>query len=238
MKKNGSFIQLNDLVKTFNGSIESFKALDRVNLSVKKGEFIVICGKSGSGKSTLLNMISGIDHPTSGEIWIDRVPLQNLGNRQLAKWRGKNTGIVFQFFQLMPTLNVLENVLLPMEFVNTIPMRQQRRKASDLLEKVGVAQLAGKFPSTLSGGEKQRVAIARALANNPELIIADEPTGNLDTENTSVIHSLFNELADEGKTIVYVTHEAVMNLHYSRQITMSDGKVAEVRINQNSRRTK
>jgi len=179
------FIKLNNLVKTYTSSDQSFYALSNINLTIKNGEFIIICGKSGSGKSTLLNMISGIDNPTSGEIWVDGAPLHKLTSDQLAKWRGKRLGIVFQFFQLMPTLNALENILLPMEFVNVIPRHQQQSKAKELLERVGVAGLANKFPHTLSGGEKQRVAIARALANNPDLIVADEPTGNIDTENTA-----------------------------------------------------
>ncbi len=225
------FIKLNNLVKTYTGSDQSFHALSNINLTIKSGEFIIICGKSGSGKSTMLNMISGIDNPTSGEIWVDGAPLHTLTSDQLAQWRGKRVGIVFQFFQLMPTLNALENVLLPMEFVNVIPRNQQLAKAKDLLERVGVSRLARKFPHTLSGGEKQRVAIARALANNPDLIVADEPTGNIDTENTVIIHSLFNGLVDEGKTVVYVTHEQQLNLNYTRLLNVQDGQIKDVQTN-------
>ena len=227
------FIKLNNLVKTYTSSDQSFYALSNINLTIKSGEFIVICGKSGSGKSTLLNMISGIDNPTSGEIWVDGAPLHKLTSDQLAKWRGRRLGIVFQFFQLMPTLNALENILLPMEFVNVIPRHQQQSKAKELLERVGVAGLANKFPHTLSGGEKQRVAIARALANNPDLIVADEPTGNIDTENTAIIHSLFNELVDDGKTVVYVTHEQQLKLDYTRLLKMQDGQITQVQTNSN-----
>jgi len=225
MKSQKVFIELKNVLKRYNGSDQTFTALNNINISIKNGEFIIICGKSGSGKSTLLNMISGIDNPTSGEIWVDGICLNNLNSNQLAKWRGRKIGIVFQFFQLMPTLNSLENILLPMEFVNVIPHHQQRSKAKELLEKVGISQLEKKFPHTLSGGEKQRVAIARALANNPELIIADEPTGNIDSENTAIIHSLFNQLAKEGKTIIYVTHEQQIKLDYSRLLKVQDGKI-------------
>jgi len=225
------FIKLNNLVKTYTSSDQSFNALSNINLTIKNGEFIIICGKSGSGKSTLLNMISGIDNPTSGEIWVDGAPLHTLTSDQLAQWRGKRVGIVFQFFQLMPTLNALENILLPMEFVNVIPTNHQLEKANNLLERVGVSRLAKKFPHTLSGGEKQRVAIARALANDPDLIVADEPTGNIDTENTAIIHSLFNELVDDGKTIVYVTHEEQLNLNYTRLLNVQDGQITQVQTN-------
>ncbi len=229
--RTDEFIKLNNLVKTYNSSGQSFNVLSNINLTVNKGEFIVICGKSGSGKSTLLNMISGIDNPTSGEIWVDGAPLHKLTSNQLAKWRGKRVGIVFQFFQLMPTLNALENILLPMEFVNVIPRHMQQSKAKELLERVGVARLAKKFPHTLSGGEKQRVAIARALANNPDLIVADEPTGNIDSENTAIIHSLFNKLVDEGKTVVYVTHEQQLKLDYTKLLNMQDGQITQIQNN-------
>ncbi len=225
------FIKLNNLVKTYTSSDQSFNALSNINLTIKNGEFIIICGKSGSGKSTLLNMISGIDNPTSGEIWVDGAPLHTLTSDQLAQWRGKRVGIVFQFFQLMPTLNALENILLPMEFVNVIPRNHQLEKANNLLERVGVSRLARKFPHTLSGGEKQRVAIARALANDPDLIVADEPTGNIDTENTAIVHSLFNELVDDGKTIVYVTHEQQLKLNYTRLLNVQDGQITQVQTN-------
>ena len=231
--ESNQFIKLDNLVKTYNGSDQSFNALSNINLTIRNGEFIIICGKSGSGKSTLLNMISGIDTPTSGEVWVDGAPLHKLTSDQLAKWRGKRVGIVFQFFQLMPTLNALENILLPMEFVDTIPRHQQQAKAKELLERVGVSKLAKKFPHTLSGGEKQRVAIARALANNPDLIVADEPTGNIDTENTAIIHSLFNKLVDEGKTVVYVTHEQQLKLAYTRLLNVEDGEITHIQNSNN-----
>jgi ABC-type lipoprotein export system ATPase subunit len=219
------FIEVTNLTKVFNGSEKCFTALNGISFSIERGELVVISGKSGSGKSTLLNMLSGIDQPTSGEILIDRLPIHKFKGSQLAAWRGSNIGIVFQFFQLMPTLTVLENVMLPMEFTTIIPRSKQRLRATQLLERMDIVLLANKYPGSISGGEKQRVAIARALANNPEFIIADEPTGNLDSVNTLVIHELFNSLAEEGKTIVYVTHENKTTLRYSRKIELADGKI-------------
>ena len=220
-----SFIEVKNLTKIFNGNEKRFTALDGVSFSVEKGELVIISGKSGSGKSTLLNMISGIDRPTEGEVIIDMLPLHKFKGNQLAAWRGSNLGIVFQFFQLMPTLTILENVMLPMEFTNIIPWSMQKNRALELLERMDIAPLANKFPASVSGGEKQRVAIARALANDPDFIIADEPTGNLDSINTKSIHQLFNSLALEGKTIIYVTHEKETALNYSQKIEMVDGKI-------------
>ena len=220
-----AFIEVCNLSKVFNGSEKRFMALNGVSFSIAKGELVIVSGKSGSGKSTLLNMLSGIDHPSQGEVFIDQVPIHKFSGNKLAAWRGSNLGIVFQFFQLMPTLSVLENVMLPMEFARMIPSSEQKHRALELLERMDIRALANKFPSSISGGEKQRVAIARALANNPNFILADEPTGNLDSSNTASIHQLFNSLADEGKTIVYVTHEKETALRYSRRIEMVDGQI-------------
>jgi putative ABC transport system ATP-binding protein len=227
MIQTETFVQLKNVTKTFNGNSQSFAALKNINLSFNKNEFIVIIGKSGSGKSTLLNMISGIDNPSCGEIYIDKMPLHNMSGNQLASWRGRFAGIVFQFFQLMPTLTVLENIMLPMEFVNVIPKSQRQKRAFELLEITGMKDHANKFPNALSGGEKQRVAIARSLANNPEIIFADEPTGNLDSHNADIIHKLFNTLNQQGKTIVYVTHDRDIALNYSRLIRLNDGQIIE-----------
>jgi len=221
-----TFIEVKNLTKVFNGSDKRFTALNGVSFSIKKGELLVITGKSGCGKSTLLNMLSGIDQPSEGEVMIEQVPIHKFKGSQLVEWRGKNLGIVFQFFQLMPTLTVLENVMLPMEFTNSIARSQQKTRAMELLERMNIDALANKFPASISGGEKQRVAIARALANNPNFIIADEPTGNLDSANTASIHQLFNSLSEEGKTIVYVTHEKDTALRTSRKIEMVDGKIS------------
>jgi putative ABC transport system ATP-binding protein len=221
-----AFIEVKNLTKVFNGSDKRFTALNGVSFSVEKGELVIVSGKSGSGKSTLLNMLSGIDRPTQGQVLIDQVPVHRFKENQLAAWRGSNVGIVFQFFQLMPTLTILENVLLPMEFAGIIARNQQKQRAIELLERMDITPLANKFPGSISGGEKQRVAIARALANNPNFIIADEPTGNLDSMNTASIHQLFNSLVDEGKTIVYVTHEKETALRFSRRIELVDGQIS------------
>lgn len=220
-----TFIEVKNLTKVFNGNGKSFKALNHVSLLIEKGELVIVSGKSGCGKSTLLNMLSGIDHPTEGEVMVEQVSIHKLKNNQLAAWRGSNLGIVFQFFQLMPTLTILENVMLPMEFASVIARSEQKRHAMRLLERMDIAALAHKFPAFISGGEKQRVAIARALANNPDFIVADEPTGNLDSANTTNIHQLFNSLSNEGKTIVYVTHEKETALRYHRKIEMVDGQI-------------
>lgn len=220
-----SFIEVKNLSKVFNGGEKRFTALNNVSFTAGKGELVLITGKSGSGKSTLLNMLSGIDYPTEGEVVIDQVPVHKYKGNQLAAWRGRNLGIVFQFFQLMPALTVVENVMLPMEFANVISHSLQKQRAMDLLDKLGVSSLANKFPAAISGGEKQRVAIARALANNPGFIVADEPTGNLDSANTGMIHGLFNSLTAEGKTVVYVTHEKETTLNFSKKIELADGKI-------------
>ncbi len=234
MQKNESLIELKNVIKCFNGSIQKFTALNNVNMVIKKGEFVVLTGKSGSGKSTLLNMISGIDVPTSGHIIVNNVPLHNMSGNQLAIWRGTNIGIVFQFFQLLPTLTVLENVILPMEFAGIIPISQQRKRGIELLESVGLQNQLNKYPNLLSGGEKQRVAIARSLANNPKIIVADEPTGNLDSFNAEIIYDLFNFLNQQGKTIIYVTHDRNINLNYTRIVKLVDGQIDEIIINEES----
>ena len=194
-------------------------------MQVKPGEFVAIIGKSGSGKSTMLNMLSGIDRPTSGEIWIGDTPIHTLDQDQLAKWRGRNVGVVFQFFQLLPTLTILENVMLPMDFCNTIPARERKGRALHLLEQVGISEQADKLPALLSGGQQQRAAIARALANDPALLMADEPTGNLDSHTSDAILQLFKDLAASGKTIVMVTHERDITQWVSSVVKLADGQV-------------
>lgn len=221
-----SFIEIKSLEKTYNGSSAKFNALNEINLTISQGEFVVIVGKSGCGKSTLLNLLTGIDRPTKGEIIVGNVPLHKMNNNELALWRGENAGIVFQFFQLLPNLTILENVMLPMEFAGNYSSYQSRKeRAIHLLKQVELFDHINKFPQKLSGGEKQRAAIARSLANNPQLITADEPTGNLDSQNSEMIHNLFNNLSAEGKTIIYVTHEKEIALNYNRKITLADGKI-------------
>lgn len=219
------FIALKNISKEYKAGKSTFTALHNISLTLEKGSFTVIKGASGSGKSTMLNLLAGIDYPTAGEIWIDNTAIQNLSSNSLAKWRGKNLGIVFQFFQLMPTLTVIENVILPMEFVKMFPKSEHKKIAENLLKKLNILELADKFPNTLSGGEKQRVAIARALANSPEIIIADEPTGNLDSVNSKIIHDVFKQLNAEGKTILYVTHEQTLPEGHTHLVELKDGKI-------------
>ncbi len=222
---NGYLINLRNVTKDYQVAAGTFSALKGVDLQVRKGEFIAVVGKSGSGKSTLINMITGIDNPTSGEVFVASTAVHALDQEQLAVWRGKNVGIVFQFFQLLPTLTVAENVVLPMDFCNIFPVSERRERAISLLEKVGIAEQADKLPSDLSGGQQQRAAIARALANDPPLLLADEPTGNLDSQTSEAVLQLFADLAAEGKTVVMVTHERDLSRYFTRTVMLSDGTI-------------
>lgn len=203
----------------------SFNALNEVNLQIRSNEFAAIVGKSGSGKSTLLNLLTGIDRPTQGEITVSGLAIQNLSEDQLALWRGENVGIVFQFFQLIPTLTVLENILLAMDFVGKIPKNKRLALAQERLAQVGILDQADKLPATLSGGQQQRAAIARALANDPAILIADEPTGNLDSQNAAAVLALFTLLLQEGKTLILVTHDEEIAQQAQRVIRIADGKI-------------
>jgi ABC-type lipoprotein export system ATPase subunit len=218
-------IELRSVVKTFKTPAGTFTALNDVSLRIFGGEFVAVIGKSGSGKSTLLNVMTGIDRPTAGEVIVEGTPIQNMSEAQLAERRGRRIGIVFQFFQLMPTLTLLENVVLPMDFCNAFHTRVRRQRAMDLLEMVGLAAHSAKLPSALSGGQQQRAAIARALANDPALIIADEPTGNLDSKMAETIFDLFERLANQGKTIVMVTHDNDLAIRARRTVVIADGGV-------------
>ena len=225
IEMNNPILSLHNVSKEFNSTEKRFTALRKINLTVQKGEFLAITGKSGSGKSTLLNMITGIDHPTSGSIQVNGTLLGEMTENDLARWRGKSIGIVFQFFQLIPTLTIMENILLAMEFVNVIPKANRTSRVRQLLEQVGIAEQADKMPAALSGGEQQRAAIARALANDPDIIVADEPTGNLDSKTADSIFALFGILVHSGKTVIVVTHEKDSSRNYHRRIVLSDGEI-------------
>ena len=219
-------ISLHHVNKNYETPAGAFAALRDVDVEIGAGEFVGVVGKSGSGKSTLLNMIAGIDRPSSGAVSVAGTVIHTLAENKLAAWRGRNVGFVFQFFQLLPTLTAAENVMLPMDFCKTVPARDRRRRALALLERVAVGPHADKLPSTLSGGEQQRVAIARAFANEPPVLIADEPTGNLDSITARGILDLFRELANQGTTVVIATHEADVVRVSDRKIEISDGVIA------------
>jgi putative ABC transport system ATP-binding protein len=223
---NGHLIELRQVVKVYENAAGGFRALNGVDLSIDPGEFVGIIGRSGSGKSTLMNMITGIDRPTSGDVLVGDTAVHRLSENQMARWRGRNLGIVFQFFQLLPTLSVLENVTLPMDFCRTWPLRERRTRALALLDMVDMAEHAYKLPAALSGGQQQRVAIARALANDPPLIIADEPTGNLDSKTADAVFALFERLTAEGKTVVMVTHDTGLAQRIRRTVLIADGEMA------------
>ena len=216
-------ISLHQVSKTYETPAGKFTALRSIDLEIGSGQFVGVVGKSGSGKSTLLNMVAGIDRPSSGSVAVAGTEIHGLPENRLALWRGRNVGFVFQFFQLLPTLTAAENVMLPMDFARSLPLRERRKRAIALLDRVAVGEHADKLPATLSGGEQQRVAIARALANEPPLVLADEPTGNLDSVTASAILDLFRNLANQGTTVVIATHEAGIARVIDRRIEISDG---------------
>lgn len=223
-----NIIELEQVTKSFTQGERTFTALKNVNLTIKKRDYVAVVGKSGSGKSTMLNLITGIDHPTNGHVMVNGTGIHDLDESELARWRGKNIGIVFQFFQLIPTLTIIENILLAMEFVNTISKNERRKRALSLLEMVAILDHRDKFPAALSGGEQQRAAIARALANDPDILVADEPTGNLDSITAASVRDIFTNLVAEGKTVIVVTHENVDQQRFDQVITLKDGEIASV----------
>ncbi|KPV54467.1 cyclic nucleotide-binding protein [Kouleothrix aurantiaca] len=220
-------IELRNVLKVYESAAGAFTALKSVNLQIARGEFVAIIGKSGSGKSTLINMITGIDRPSSGEVLVGDTALHTLSEGQMAVWRGRNLGIIFQFFQLLPALSIVENVMLPMDFCGMYTPRERRERAMMLLDQVGMADNAHKLPSAVSGGQQQRVAIARALANDPPVLIADEPTGNLDSKTADSVFRMFEQLANQGKTILMVTHDQDLARRVTRTVIIADGEVID-----------
>ena len=218
-------VDLRDVHKYYKTAIGDYHALKNIDLQINAGEFVSIIGKSGSGKSTLLNMITGIDRPSTGEVYVNGTAVHGLNENRMARWRGLNLGIVFQFFQLLPTISVIENIMLPMDFCRTYPMREREPRAMQLLELVELAEHAYKLPTALSGGQQQRVAIARALANDPPVVIADEPTGNLDSKTAESVFELFNDLVAKGKTIIIVTHDSGLARQTHRTALITDGEI-------------
>jgi putative ABC transport system ATP-binding protein len=216
-------INLQRVEKTYSTDAGTFTALRAIDLDIASGEFVALVGKSGSGKTTLLNVIAAIDTPSSGTVTVAGTQLQTMNESRLAVWRGRTVGVVFQFFQLLPTLTTAENVMLPMDFCRVIPAAQRRKRAIELLDRFGVARHADKLPSMLSGGEQQRVAIARALANEPPIVLADEPTGNLDSATASDVLELFRLMAAAGTTVVIATHDADVTAISDRTIELADG---------------
>lgn len=220
-------IELRSVVKLFKTDAGQFTALKNINLSFNAGEFTSIMGKSGSGKSTLINMITGIDHPTSGYVRVGDTELHKMSEGKMAVWRGRAMGIVFQFFQLLPTLTILENTLLPMDYCNSYPLAEREPRALNLLKLLGLEDTAAKLPAALSGGQQQIAAIARALANDPQIIVADEPTGNLDSSTEQLILNIFEDLAAHGKTILIVTHDPALAKRSTRRVLISDGELVD-----------
>jgi ABC-type lipoprotein export system ATPase subunit len=226
-KMGEAAIILNDVVKTYVNAAGAFTALKGISLQMNYGQFISIVGKSGSGKSTLLNMLTGIDYPTSGEVIIGGEHIYDMSESKRALWRGSNIGIVFQFFQLLPTLTLLENTMLPMDYCNIYPTNERPERALELLKKVGLESVANQVPSSVSSGQQQSAAIARALATDPPIIMADEPTGNLDSLSADIILRLFSDMASQGKTILIVTHDPSFTKHTDQTIILSDGEIID-----------
>jgi len=218
-------IQMREVVKAYKTPTGDFQALREIDADFYRGEFVGVIGKSGSGKSTLINMITGIDRPTTGTVQVAGIDIHRLGESQMARWRGRNLGIVFQFFQLLPMLSLLENVLLPMDMAQVYPEAEREQRGLDLLQRVGLLHEADSMPSEVSGGQQQSAAIARALANDPPIIVADEPTGNLDSKSAETIFHLFEDLVAQGKTIVMVTHDTELARRASRTVLLADGEI-------------
>jgi putative ABC transport system ATP-binding protein len=222
---NGNIVEIINVVKSFSVGDGEVTVLKGISFQVKGGEFVSIVGPSGNGKSTLLNMITGIDRPTDGEVVVTGCQVHKMSENQLASWRGENVGIIFQFFQMLPALSLLQNIILPMDFANKYTPKERRERAMHLLERVDLADQAHKLPSMVSGGQQQRAAIARALANDPALLVADEPTGNLDSRTAGDVFELFTDLVEQGKTLLMVTHDKELARRVPRVLEIIDGKI-------------
>jgi putative ABC transport system ATP-binding protein len=222
---NGHLVKLINIVKSFPVGDSEVTVLKGLSFNVDNGEFVSIVGPSGNGKSTLLNMVTGIDRPTSGDVVVNDLQINKMSENHLAAWRGQHVGIVFQFFQMLPALSLLQNIILPMDFAKKYSQKERRERAMELLETVGLADQAHKLPSMVSGGQQQRAAIARALANDPELIVADEPTGNLDSRTANDVFTLFMKLVEQGKTMLMVTHDKELARRVPRVVEIIDGKI-------------
>jgi putative ABC transport system ATP-binding protein len=227
MPENNYLVHVDNVIKNFQGPAGAIHVLKGVNLTVHAREFVGVRGPSGSGKSTLINMITGIDRPTNGSVRVAGQPIEKMSENELARFRGKHIGVIFQFFQLLPTLTIIENVMLPMDFCRIWHPKERPERAMQLLEQMGLADQAHKLPNTLSGGQQQRAAIARALANDPPLLVADEPTGNLDSKTADKVFSLFEELVTGGKTFIMVTHDKDLAQRMPRLVEVFDGVLYE-----------
>jgi len=225
VQQNGHIVSIHNVVKSFPVGDDDLTILKGISFDIQNGEFVTIVGPSGNGKSTLLNMITGIDHPTAGEVIVTGREVHKMSENQLATWRGEHVGIIFQFFQMLPALSLLQNVILPMDFAHKYSPKDREQRAMHLLESVSLADQANKLPGQVSGGQQQRAAIARALANDPPLIVADEPTGNLDTHTSGEVFRLFNDLIEQGKTLLMVTHDKELARQVPRTIEIIDGNI-------------
>jgi len=225
MQTSSNIIEIKNVVKSFPVGDKNVTILKGVSFDVKQGEFVSIVGPSGNGKSTLLNMITGIDRPSEGEVIVTGQEVHHMSENKLAAWRGENVGVIFQFFQMLPALSLLQNVVMPMDFANKYTPKERRERAMSLLEMVGLADQAEKLPSMVSGGQQQRAAIARALANDPPLLVGDEPTGNLDSRMAGEVFDLFSQLVSQGKTMIMVTHDKELARRVPRVVEIMDGKI-------------
>ena len=231
IETNGNLVQVVDVVKRFPVGGGEVEVLRGISFDVKPGEFLTIVGPSGNGKSTLLNMITGIDRPSDGQVFFNGLEINRMSENKLAAWRGQHVGIVFQFFQMLPALSLLQNVILPMDLAKKYRPRERRERAMHLLELVDLQDQANKLPGMVSGGQQQRAAISRALANDPDLIVADEPTGNLDVHSSDDVFDIFFNLSQQGKTLLMVTHDKELAGRVPRVVEIVDGHIARDELN-------